>query len=81
MNDPTTLDLYTQLLLFSKDPAKQQVNFSNLDDAKQAILRGLAPKLGLKYTCNANSQFVEKSRSSFPSSENKGYYVLESNSH
>jgi hypothetical protein len=83
MNDPKTLELYSQLLPFSKDPTQQKWYFSNSDYAKQVTLRGLALKLHLQYTDNGNSQIIEKRRnsiddSSCPFPEHNGFEVDES---
>lgn len=54
LNDPTTLDLYDEMLLFSRGnhQADHQLVFDECDAAKEAILRRLSMKLKLSYSYN-----------------------------
>ena len=49
MNDSYALDLYTKLVVFQRDNARNKVEFDNSDHSKQDVLHSLARKLGLEY--------------------------------
>jgi hypothetical protein len=48
LNDPSTLDLYSQILLFKSNPFEGELIFDNPDKSRQRILQSLAHRLGLE---------------------------------
>jgi hypothetical protein len=64
MNDPFTLDLYTQLIIFKQNLAQSEFGFFNADHLMQDILHSLARKLGLEYEYSLHTKHVKISKNS-----------------
>jgi hypothetical protein len=78
MNEPTVLQLYTQLVVFQQDTSRTSITFADPSASKQDLLYGLARKIGLefKHTLHPAEVTISRQSQTFPLNTNVSRYTV-----